>query len=62
MNALPPPLDNIFVLIAVVIGIIVLIFAIKKNRAASRRLDEARKEKARVIREAKLARKVDTDS
>jgi len=62
MNALPPPLDNIFVLIAVIIGIIVLIFAIKKNRAASRRLDEARKEKARVIREAKLARKVDTDS
>ena len=62
MNALPPPLNNIFVLIAVILGIILLSFALKKNRDASRRLDEVRKEKARVIREAKLARKVDTDS
>lgn len=56
MNALPPPLDNIFILIAVVVGVIILLFAVKKNRDASRRLDEARKEKARVIREAKMAK------
>lgn len=57
MSSLPPPLDNIYVLIAVILGIILLGFAIKKNREASRRLDAARKEKARVIREAKIAAK-----
>ena len=57
MNALPPPLDNIYILIAVILGVILLILAIKKNREASRRLDEARKEKSRIIREAKMARK-----
>lgn len=57
MTFLPPPLDNIYILIAVIIGMILLVFAIKKNRDASRRLDEARKEKARVIREAKMAAK-----
>lgn len=57
MSALPPPLDNIYILIAVIIGVILLVFAIKKNREASRRLDAARKEKARVIRDAKLAAK-----
>lgn len=61
MTALPPPLDNIYVLIAVIIGIILLGFAIKKNRDASRRLDAARKEKARIIREAKLAVKETKD-
>ncbi len=57
MNALPPPLDNVYILIAVILGVILLIVAIKKNREASRRLDEARKEKSRIIREAKMARK-----
>lgn len=57
MNALPPPLDNILILIAVIIGVLILILAVKKNRDASRRLDAARKEKARVIREAKMASK-----
>ncbi len=57
MTALPPPLDNIFVLIAVILGVIMLIFAIKKNREASKRLDAARKEKSRIIREARLAAK-----
>ena len=57
MNALPPPLDNILILIAVIIGVLILILAVKKNRDASRRLDATRKEKARVIREAKMASK-----
>ncbi len=57
MTALPPPLDNMWVLIAVILGLVVLIFAIKKNRDATRRLEAARKEKARIIREAKLAAK-----
>lgn len=57
MSSLPPPLDNIYILIAVIIGIILLGFAVIKNKEASRRLDAARKEKARVIREAKLAAK-----
>ena len=57
MNALPPPLDNILILIAVIIGVLILILAVKKNRDASRRLDADRKEKARVIREAKMASK-----
>lgn len=55
MTALPPPLDNLFVLMAVIAGIVLLIFAVSHNRASSRRLDAARKEKARVIREAKMA-------
>lgn len=55
MTALPPPLDNVFVLLAVIAGLILLIFAAAQNRASSLRLDAARKEKARVIRDAKLA-------
>ena len=55
MNALPPPLDNLYVLISVIILIVILIWAVKNNRDASKRLDAARKEKARLIREAKLA-------
>ncbi len=54
MNALPPPLDNIYVLIAVIIGLLIMVYGLMQSRKASRRLDEARKEKARVIREAKL--------
>ncbi len=61
MSSLPPPLDNIYILIAVILGIILLGFAVIKNREASRRLDAARKEKARVIREAKLAAKDNKD-
>ncbi len=61
MSSLPPPLDNIYILIAVIMGIILLGFAVIKNREASRRLDAARKEKARVIREAKLAAKDNKD-
>ncbi len=57
MTALPPPLDNIYILVAVILGVILLIIAIKKNRDSARRLDAARKEKARVIREAKMSRK-----
>jgi len=55
MNALPPPLDNLYVLISVIILIVILIWAVKNNRDASKRLDATRKEKARLIREAKLA-------
>ena len=61
MSSLPPPLDNLYILIAVIMGIILLGFAVIKNREASRRLDAARKEKARVIREAKLAAKDNKD-
>lgn len=57
MTALPPPLDNIFILIAVVVGVIILIIGIKTNRDATRRLETARKEKARIIREAKISSK-----
>lgn len=57
MTALPPPLDNFYVLIAVIMGVILLVFAIKKNREATHRLNAARKEKARIIRDAKMAAK-----
>lgn len=57
MSALPPPLDNIFILIAVIVGVVILIIGIKKNRDATRRLETARKEKARIIREAKMSSK-----
>ena len=57
MTALPPPLDNLYVLIGVIALVLILMFAVKKNREASKRLDAVRKEKSRVIREAKLAAK-----
>lgn len=54
MSALPPPLDNLYILIAVILGVIVLFVGLKKNKDAARRLEAARKEKARIIREAKF--------
>ena len=54
MSSMPPPLDNIYILIAVILGLGLLGFALARSRAASRRLETARKDKARVIREAKL--------
>jgi Na+/H+ antiporter NhaB len=57
MSFLPPPLDSLYVLIAVIIGVGLLLFAVKHNRAALKRLDAARKEKAKTIRDAKIAAK-----
>ena len=46
MNALPAPLDNIFVLIAVLIGLILLAFAFVQSQKAKRQLEETRAKKA----------------
>lgn len=46
MNALPAPLDNIFVLIAVLIGLTLLAFAFVQSQKAKRQLEETRAKKA----------------
>lgn len=53
MNFLPPPLDNLYVLIAVIIGLVILGFAVQRSRAAKAQLEQTRKDKAKRLREAK---------
>lgn len=53
MNALPAPLDNVFVLIAVIIGLIMLAFAFVQSQKMKRQLEEtrAKKDAARLARQ-----------
>lgn len=53
MNFLPPPLDNLYVLIAVIVGLVILGIGIKHSRASKAQLEQTRKDKAKRLREAK---------
>ena len=53
MNFLPPPLDNLTVLIVVIFGLVILAYAVPQSRKAKRQLEETRAKKAKMLREAK---------
>ena len=42
---MPPPLDNPFVMIAVVIGLVILVYAAKTSRKAKAQLEQTRERK-----------------
>lgn len=50
---MPAPLDNPLVLALVIVGVLVMIFAMRKARASQRQLEETRAKKAKMLRDAK---------
>ncbi|WP_371396078.1 hypothetical protein [Fretibacter rubidus] len=58
MSFLPTPLDNIYVLIAVVIGLVLLVFAFNHSRKVKKQLEQTRANKE-AARKARLKAKRD---